>query len=320
MMLIKNSMKGTTLYCYHITHPENEFIQTLMEKSFILDNDTGEPKKKQEMKYATHLCYLSIVKDHPSIIDDIILDMNYMDLEMLGKIAIDVNNRDIIELLHKNGLTYDYYILHNLSYIWILQYTYEKHGSELIKFMIDSGIDCQLHCLAAWIADDIDLLSYIKENMEFNKELFMALLRRSNNSLLILNLFEDKADTSNGDEIFCQLANKSPDTIKSFLEYGIVISSNAPLVSACEEENTELIKFYLQYGLKIDKNILDAVMKPHIDTYRNYKNTLGLFLEYDVDFSILKYDNIDYNFLADLENHGLDKDGLLSHVLFNKKN
>ena len=339
MSLIRDAIRGTPLYTYYLSHPENEFLQTLMDKSFDIDHDLYYPNscvpKEAEMHFSTYLCYHHIVKNQLNIIYDIISDITYKDLRLLGRVAIEENNKEIIELLHRSGLIFDYcdlkapkrYSTHGPKYISILTYAYQKHGSEIIKLMHDIGINLNYGANSGFydcIAHDIDLISYLSEKMESLTESFTCFFRKSKDPLSIVKVFEDKTDMiKRGNEIFCASANKSVEVIKSLLEYGIVITSNAPLASACMCNNIELVEFYLQYGLQVDANILNTIIKSNrFDKYVciTYKSIFELFLKYDVDFSVLNDDDEDNNnydnFFADLENHGLNKNVLLKKLLF----
>ena len=330
MLLIKDAIESTPLYFYCLSHSENEFLQTLMDMSFVIDANIyyscDYKGRENERDYATYICYQSIIKNEPDTVHDIIAQLKYNSNEelLLSRIAIEENNREVIELLYKSGLKYTQYVrLSEGTFISILAYAYINHGSEIIKFMcdIDANLnDCMYHDFFECIANDIDLISYLEGKKVLNNN-FTKLIQYSKDPLLILDLFADTCNKINGDQIFCALAQRSPDIVKSVLEYGININSNAPLKEACLVKNIELIKFYLQYGLQVDRYILALVLQHnryYVHEEHNIKIILDLFLEYDVDFSVLKYDNVDYDFLAKLECRGLDKDALLKHFIFDK--
>ena len=336
-LTIKKYIKDTALYFYDLSHPEDKILQTLVEPFSIDDihypyNYVFEGK---EVKHVVYLCYQHVVKNHPNIISDIIPDMSYQDLKLLGLIAVKENNKDVIEYLHKNGLNYKEIRVDRIhderkcDLITILPYAYEKHGSEIIKFMNSIGVnlDREDDSYCDKIANDIDLLSYLKDNME-SVDLFIMCLRFSKDPLLLLNLFEDKVDVRKyGNSILHALSHNTVDVIKSFLEYGIEVDfsspyiqecvSKSPLVQACRCNNFELVEFYLQYGMHVDKKTLEWLL--YNRTCIKNKPMLDLFLKYDVDFSALKDDDVDHEFFAKLEDHGLDKDTLLKKFLRIKK-
>lgn len=55
--------------------------------------------------------------------------------------------------------------------------------------------------------------------------------------------------------------NGNSDMIQYFINYGLVLDSNMPLVTACNYGNEELVNFYLGYGLLVDNTILNCVLK-----------------------------------------------------------
>lgn len=302
MESIKSAVKGSTLYFYHLSHPEDEFIQKMMNMSTDKDD-------------VSHMCYKSIVKNgRIDIIRDIMADMSGTDLQRLARIAVKEKNKEIVELLYKNNLDADFYVL-NRDDDRFLVYTYKKGGLEFIKFMGETGfcLDEPLLFSYAFQEKDTDTLNYLLEitTKQLDK-LFRTVLANDFDVSFLIEFFSDKIDIiKHKYDILASCA--SVDDVKSFMELtGITIDSNEPLRFACRRQDRELVEFYLQYGLQVDNETLEFVL---FNRYRHSRPIIDLLLKYNVDFSMLNNDyKMDYELIANLENHGLNKDIMLPDI------
>ena len=301
---IKDILKGTTLYFYHLAHQEDEFIQEIMKR------------KAPEGIDVEYMCYKSIVKrGRVDIIHDLIQDMPQHELRIVARIAVKENNREIIELLYKNNLNMDFYI-YNKQEDMFLVYVYKKGGFELIKFMGDTGFRVDDPWLFRYVFEkkDIDTLNYFLEiTTEPLVKLCETVLKGHFDMLFLVDFFSDKIDMIKyKDEILSSCG--SVDSAKSFIELmNITIDSNKPLKAACYNGQLKLVEFYLQYGPPIDIEVLKYIFFSR--RYVFSKSIINLLLKYDVDLSPLNdvYE-IDHEFIDSLENHGLNKDTLLEHI------
>lgn len=319
---VQNFIKETSLYRYHLLHPENEFLENLMNTHMFAYTENGPYLSEYKTQIAFHFCYREILQNNfLSIIDDTILDMCVFEQQNLCYIAIEQNHKEVITLLHDHKFRYNVSIRYFSTgcYINILEFTYEKHGCELIKYMSDIGVS--LHESAGLfykiIRNDKDLITYLIENdcsgIPFDNWFlcFLSCNAYDKNYLEILNMFTNKINLNfHQDEIFLRIAKQPIFVAKILIEKGLVTNSNA-LLYACIEHNLELIEFYLQYGVQVDSKILNKIL----DRNNFNKSTLRLFLKYNVDFSLFTRDNVDVAFFNELEYNGLDRNVLLSSLL-----
>ena len=310
---IKTALKASTIYSYHLTHPEDEFIQGVMEKMIPGNADAGS------------ICYKSIIKNNRiDIIRGIIADMAEFELESLATAAVKENNKEVIELLYKNKLNPNFEVYNN-NCDHFLVYAYKKGGFEIIKFMGDTGFCLNEAELFSYVLqkNDTDTLNYLIEIVPRSlDDIFEDILCSSFDIKSLVDFFIDKIDIiKHKDTILRYLSRRhSVDDVKLFINLtGITIDSNQPLMLACSRGNLILIEFYLQYGLQVDSEILKIALLSN-DRNDNSRAVLDLLLKYDVDFSILNNDHeIDYEFVANLENHGLNRDIMLRPI-FRRKN
>ena len=300
--LIKDVIRGSAIYVYHIMHLEDEFITNMIYEKC----DTAEKVIK--------MCYLRLFKQG---YQDTILEMipNILNDEMriLAHIAIKENNKEIIESLYKNGLTYNFnmYKQREGCFKSIQCYAFTKQGFEMIKFMNELGVDLNIMLFTQMIHHKHwEAINYFIETT--NKplpELFLSSLSLSSEEDIqsIFDLFIDKIDMSKyEDNIFKNLTRVSPNVMKIVLQSGITIQSNKPLLYACQANNLKLAEFYLQYGLQVDEDLLDTLFR---NAFAYNKDILLLFIKYEVDLSVYKPD-LDRKFISDLDKCGLDRDAL----------
>ena len=321
---IKNAIRGSALYFYYLSHPENEFLELEINKPLLNTSDKcyefGGPIYKV-IYFALYSCYTCIVKSRLSIIYDIVSNVTNDELEILARIAIEEYNKDLIELLHKQGIDYDFYIPEPEDIRHILDCGYINHGLDIIKFLGELDINIRLEAGFAKHAvdnNDKEFLEYLIENGKSLDDIFESVLHECDVKT-VLDLFMDKIDMSKRDNLILELVCiKAPHMFMSLPEYGISIDSNTTLLNyACENKNTDIIEFCLQNGMPVDKDILRQLLffgYSRNNTARSKKNNkemLNLFLRYNVDFSILEFEPVDYELLANLENSGLNKDALL---------
>lgn len=309
MELIKDVIKGSAIYYYYLMHPEDEFINKLMNQSISVDASLVKgDKKKYILSMSRCHCFCNIIKnDRIDIIYDVIPNMRRRELQALARAAVEDNNKEILELLYKNQLATHFYVRQDNTIDLFLTFAYKKHGLEMIKCMNDIGFDV---CNDMSIIDhmfsknDNDAINYIVDNTNSSiDEIFLYCIHNCNysNTKSIVEFFMEKIDvTKYKNDIFETFSGSPVDDVKWFLEYG-TIDSNSPLMSACSNKNIELIEFYLQYGLHVDREILDVACRS------KSKEVMNLFLKYDVDFSLLKHTkNVDYEFVRSLERNGFD--------------
>ena len=299
----------SALYQYYLSNPENAFLTQLMNNKISRPIDGYYIIDSIILRY-----YRKVVKHIPEILYDIIINSDNIEKECIGRTAIEYNNKEIIELLHNNNLIYDYY--DNTSPgISILEYAYDKHGSELIKFMCDIGVDFSKSCdffNLLFNKRDIDLVCYLLQNSHsrnFDTIFVKLLYTHCNPELLVVFIDRINLDTHQ-DTIFHKIAKRPVYVTKFFLDNGMQLSDEA-LRYACCENNLDLIEFYLQCGLQVKADLLsDIIHRPSCRTKAIFK----LFLKYNVDFSLIQSNDVDNAFYNDLEDHGLDKNTLL-HLL-----
>ena len=328
---IKDIIKDCPLYDILLQRGDN-FTNTLMEKSFKPKWNTWLYLSFDSYLFnkATHICYTEIIKaNNLSVIEDIMnLDNNNY---YLAKAAIKQYNRAAIELLYKKKFEY-----HNTSRIrakkqscGIVSYAYELHGFEIIQFFIDIGVRLYNDaCFFAYLFETrnknvINYLIEIAQSEGLIDDLFPSVLSFCENKRDVIKTFIDKIDIEKitTSEIYPDLSKKPTETIQLLMEYGILFNNEA-LKYAIYAGNMPLIEFFLQCGLQVSEAILRYIFDgtPCHPIQANKKNILELFMKYNVDFSIMKFDDVDTEFLSDLENHGLDTAGLLTHyILFGKK-
>lgn len=318
---IKNVIKGSEIFIYHLTHPEDEFLAELMNRQI---NHCVSKSIIEHEADAFSICYTNLIKSGKmSIIEEIVPNMEDSELEALAKIAIDENNIELFELLCKSGLT----IYMNLPTKYgrnVLSYAYKKQGIEFIKYI--NSLDLipeEVYFCYLFNDNDRDALNHLIENTESIDELFcnticcndeVDVLFCKMDTKALVEFFIDKIDIiKHKDTILSALSDGPVSSVKWFLDLGISIDSNDPLKVAVSFGNIDLIEFYLQYGLQVSEDILDTA----VFCRRSYaKAILNLFLKYNVDFSMLKLKvNVDREFHRALENSGLDKDALLSFLL-----
>ena len=319
---IKNSIKGTTLYFYYLTNPENKFLQALMDKTIIIDDKISasykHTKHEKTLDFILNMCYEIIMENNQlDIFYDIVPEMTYNELTMLGKIAVEEYNKEIIELLHRNGLNYNFFIM--LPERHIAYHGYTKHGLDIIHFMTNIGINLDIvegfdgHAINN---GNKEFLEYLIENQKQLDNIFVDCLFMCDDVKLILDLFVDKIDISNNkDDILSRVCRESLDTILLLPAYGIELDYNNILRQTCANYNFEVIEYCLQNGMQVDKIILQSLFR---DAYKNpsLPEMINLFIKYNVDFSLLSFDEpTDYELLAILENNGLDKDAVLWNLL-----
>ena len=300
---IKDILKGSTLYFYHLAHPEDEFIQEIMKRI---------APKNVDISY---ICYKRIVKEgRIDIIRDIIQDMSELDLESVARIAVKEKDKELVELLYKNNLDTDFHVYNKAEDIFLV-YVYKKGGLEFIKFMGETGfcLDEPWLFSAAFDKKDTDTLNYLLEiTTKPLDKLFKTVLKGEFDILFLIEFFSDKIyimDYKNDILTSC----KTVDDVKSFIELmNITIDSNGVLKDALSKLNIALTEFYLQYGLQVDSKVLDFVL---FDRPRYSRSIIDLLLKYDVDFSLIndKY-KVDNEFIANLENHGLNTDIMLPRI------
>ena len=328
--IIKNCIKGSSLYFFHLAHSENEFMNDLMNKSFTIDYNVYRPSSYNERlnqeSYAHYISYLDIIKSNQLyILYDIVPNTNYRELEILGTVAVNENNKDIIQLLYENGLQYDFIIYdHSKGQIPIIAYAYYKHGLELVKFIGDLDIKFIKgafdYCTGY---DDSAVLDYLVENNQSLDNIFLNTLRSDNDTKTVLDTFVDKVDITKCQNMITDILSNKLDIIKILPDYGIPLDFDRLFTNACRRNNPEVIEFCLENGLEIKKDHLLAIIRDcMISTYYTnfplYKHVLILLMKYNVDFSILEFgQTIDYEFLSNLENHGFDKDAFVNYCMKN---
>ena len=331
-LIIKNFIRSSTLYFYHLAYPENEFLNELMNKSFDLDENTywSHDKRTNQEYYSHYLSYLHILKNNQlDIIYEVIPIIHQTDLEILGIVAVEENNKDIIELLYKNGLKYNFFCM-NCKYNppHIVHYAYIKHGLELVKFIVDLNTEFLHEAFDYYAEYDPDLLDYLVENTQPLDRIFIACLNDHSDTLAVLDFFVDKINMITCyDRIINVLYRKSFDIIKILPKYGISLDLPKLLSRAClyREPKLDIVEYCLQNGAEVDQSFLHKIIRECIYVHsnyddspftRSYKNLLILLMEYNVDFSRLQFNKtIDYQFLEDLENHGLDKNAFVNYTL-----
>lgn len=330
-LIIKNFTRSSTLYFYHLTHPENEFLNELMNKSFDFDENIywSNDKRTNQEYYSHYLCYLDILKNNQlDIIYDLIPIIHHKDLNILGIVAVEENNKNIIELLYKNGLKYNFNCM-KYGQNHIVHYAYQKHGLELVKFIVDLDIEFLHKAFDSYTEyDDKDLLDYLVENNQSLDIMFFSCLRRCPDTLALLDYFVDKVNmTKYQDRIIVLLLDKPLNVIKMLPEYGIALDFPNLLLRACTELartelKLEIIEFCLQNGAQIDKDLLLTIIRECIymncedPTDSECKNLLIFLMKYNVDFSTIEFNKtMDHKFLEDLENHGFDKNAFVNYIL-----
>ena len=308
MELIKNEVKGSAIYYYHLLHPEDEFINNMMNQSISVDASLvrGDSNKRKYILSITRChCYRNIIKNNRiDIVNDVIQNMRRREMESLARATIEENNKEVLELLYKNNLDTHFYVRQDNKAELFHIFAYEKRGSEIIKCMKDIGFDiCHNITLINYVfsKNDKNTINYIVDNTETVEQLFLDCILRCayNNTKFIVEYFMEKIDVCKYKEnIFAAFGGSSVDDVKWFLQYA-TFDSNSLLLSACECRNIELIEFYLQYGLQVDGEILGK-------TFGISKQIMNLFIKYDVDFSLLKFTDVDYDFVRSLERNGFD--------------
>ena len=331
-LIIKNSIKGSALYFYHITHPENEFLNELMSRPFIVDDSSRIDcvlyyEAGYQKYYGYYISCIDILKNNQlDILYDSIPNTAYDELEVLAIAAVTENNKEIIELLYKKGLKYDfqthYYIKGNQ--IPIVRYAYREHGLELVKFIADLDIEFIKEAFDYKAYNDKVLLDYLVENNQSLYTIFLQALRHHVNTQEILDYFADKVDmTKYQDRIMGICCCKSLDIVKMLPNYGISLNLDKLFAHASECDNAELIEFCLQNGFKVGKDhLLEIITKCVSPTgFMDgplYENVLRVLMKHDVDFSVLEFGKtMDYDLLNDLENHGFDKDAFINYCVKN---
>lgn len=321
MELVKDTLKGSAIYYYHILHPEDEFVEALMNQS---SSSIPILVRGRSLFRHTHChCYLSILKNNRiDIIYDIILHMDKNEMQPLAITAIDEHNNEILELLYKHE--FDITTWGNEDITSLLRYAYGKHGFEIIKSISKIGFSFNYVYIFSdfFMNNDQEALDYAIETLTTTKSLDELLghvfYSDSDTKLLIEYFIDKKIDVMKyKNQIFNRISGSTVDYVRSILDLGITIDSNEPLRYASYKKNFELMEFYLEYGLQVDKNMLEDALFEDDDDYvdSSCKSLVDLFLEYNVDFSILNY-NINYEFLAKLENHGLNRDMLLPGIFY----
>lgn len=316
---IKDYVRHTSFYTYHLAHPENEFLTTLLNRE--VSGTVGFPPGYSSGRVDRHvsmLLFKKILEDNVMLVYDFVDHIDTDDKQSLGRAAIDVYNRDILELLCKHGLPFDFY--NPVGNTEILQIAYQTHGSEIIKFMSDIGLSFSAYHTRKFfgkiIKEDTNLLCYIVQNKYFNNDLVLSLLNHHpDNFKELIELFFDQINPVYHKRIYKILANKPVDFTIFFLNYTVSINSNKPLKYACEEYNLDLIEFYLQYGLQVDSVILKETITGDV---RRLNGALKLFLKYNVNFSLLQSDKsyIDDEVLNDLEDNGLSRTALMNILCY----
>ena len=337
---VQNFIKETSLYRYYLLHPENEFLENLMNTHMFAYSENGPYLSEYKTQAAFHFCYREILQNNfLSIIDDTILDMCAFEQQNLCYIAIEQNHKEVITLLHEHKFLYNVCIRdfnYTSWYINILEFAYEKHGAELIKHMSDIGVTLTTTLLSKIIRKDNDLFNYLIENHCSGAqidEIFLCCVSLGECDKIpcyreTLVMFTNRINLNfHQDEIFKRIARQPIFVAKILIEQGLVTNSNA-LLYACTKHNLELIEFYLQCGLQVNSNILNKILtpagaKPCLRlpagaglTFKHFnKSTLRLFIKYNVDFSLFTRDNVDVALFNELEDNGLDKNVLLSALL-----
>lgn len=306
---IRDLVKGSSIYFYHLAHPEDVFMQELMD-SLV----------SKHVEFIFYVCYHRIIEnDRFDIIRDINEHMSENELESLAIIAVQLGNKEIMELIFKNELNIYFYVFNDSEDIFLV-YAYRKRGLEIIKLMGDTGFCLNEPDLFSFVFEpkDIDTLTYLIDITEKSfDELLTDILPYNFDMQFLIDFFVDKINIVNHKNDIL-LSCRYADDVKLFIEStGITIDSNEPLKRACQAQNIELIEFYLQYGLQVDAETLKLVL---LSDYRCSRPVIDILLKYNVDLSLVNSDyKMDYNFIANLENHGLNKYIMLPYY-FHQKN
>ena len=325
---IKDAIRGSALHYYYFSHPENEFLEAEMNKTCLNTRDTCHEYDGASCKIYSVLytCYTHIVKNRLSLIYDIILFfINEDELKILARIAIEEYNKELIELLHKEGEDYNFWI--RFSNHHILDRGYMNHGLEIIKFLgeLDNNIKVEAGFAEHAVDNnDTQFLEYLIESGRPANDIFESVFYTCDTKK-VLDLFMDKIDITKFEGLILDyVCIRAPHMLMLLPEYGISIDANIKLLDrACQSKNVEIVEFCLQRGMQVSKDILDKFLYlgyclhcTNVQINENKKKILNLFIRYNVDFSILKLDEpIDYELITNLENLGLNKDALLLRLL-----
>ena len=313
---IKDVVKNSSLYKFYLDHPENELLERLMNRQFAADAN-----EQCNIYKALNICYKELIRNDLNIIYEIvpIIKENTRRYDpkkqVLTKLSIRLNDMEIISRL-KDIFLYTIVRKKNPSNSnCSLEYAYEKHGLELIKSMSEL-IDISYLLGYAIDTKDENLLNYLFDTISEEKIICEAtsLIAFSDKSKIMM-VFEaciNRIDlVAQQNKIFVELKHREPSIIKMVLEYGLSITSNKPLYEACSVYNLDLIEFYLQYGLTVDVTLLESVLFRIHHTL----DILKIFVKYNVDFSMFKFEHSENNLFAEMENLGLDKNALLCRFL-----
>ena len=303
---VKDFLRDPVILKYYQDNEADETLNAIMDIPF----GTFSKNRIFAGEKSAELFYRELMKRNANMFYDIIPKTEYHGrLELFAKIAIENENKEIIEFLHKQNFPSQVFLPGAVS----------NASSDIIRFMAEIGIDIYQAGLIhpAFYKKDIGLVNYLVEMTpkdDLTRLFYLCLDICFNNKNcnidLILNAFKDKINIADHSHyIFSNMKSSTIELVKLLLDYGLQIDQTT-LDCACVNRDLDLIEFNLQSGIKVTDETVDLVLHPRCFD----KDVIKLFFKYDVDFSSFKQE-IDSEFFLEMERHGLNKDALLQSLL-----
>jgi len=309
----------TQLYFYHRDHLDNINLAKIIDNNYTDYNGT----------VSTFLinCYDNILEENMEyIIGDILEADKLDDNEKLAicLAAINKNRTDIIDLLLSKDFCLNQIVFHMDLYpimnFDLLTYAVRRNNLETIKFMVENGADPFYNdskpILTACDTSNIAIFDYLFErdmSYQILCQIFSHLCRKNKfNKIMVSKLFEKGFTLPNVKSFYTMLGKSNVEFIIFLQDYDLdlySLDSLDLLLSACQNNNENLIKYLLQQGMMPSKNIIQSV-------FNNMSiPIIQIFLDHNVNFSVID-DNNEYDYLIErLMAHGINKDVLLNHLL-----
>lgn len=291
--------------------------------------------------------YFKIMKDNRiDIIYDILTsDDHEKDEEyLICLVAIRTNNLDVLHFLHNMNFNFNQKHPSSCHSANILTYACCQNNLDIIKLLVDFGIDIHdnsdMALLAACQLKNIQILEYFLLNFEYhNNSFFNAAMisirpdtfgdKEGNLSnvyyyitynkpffkreidLEIIDMILSKSSDINEfvlDTVYSFLASQKVNVCEIFIKYGMKLRPDA-VMYACQESNLELIEFYLNNCVKVEPDVICYII------YNIKVNIIDLFMKYGIDFSVynssMKYKDI----IQTLRSTGLDDDIIMNALI-----
>lgn len=261
--------------------------------------------------------YEQIFDTNFDIVYEIIDGSSSIDELVIGLVAIDKNNYDILGYILSKGFDINK-IFYESN---LLSYSVTAKNLEMCRYLIDKGANPFSHENGAFITSchtDTEIFDYFMENYELSNEqlekAFISCLYGDKcNFGKLKKIFDKGLDVNNYKQrFFDKIGGYNVGLFKFLMENGLELKSNVLLGSACMNDNYELAKLCLDNGLRPNNDILNIVCK------KIKLPLMKLFLQYGIDFSSVTMDNQTDILIEEFEKNGLDKTTFLNLFLQDK--